>query len=259
MPFANLPDVRIHYEFAGAEHLPVLVLSNCLGTNLTMWDSQIEAFSQRFRILRYDTRGLGQSGVTPGPYTIGQLGWDVVGLLDALHLNRVHFCGLSMGGMTGMFLGANAPNRFHKLVLCNTAAKIGTAETWNARIQAVQNGGMKAVAASVIERWLTPGFRSSHPVESQAVLAMLQAANPQGYMANCAAVRDTDQRKALSTICVPCLVIAGTHDPAATPAEGRSLTKSISGAAYVELPTSHLSNIEARDEFNRQALQFLVA
>ena len=259
MPFANLADVRIHYEFAGAEHLPVLVLSNCLGTNLTMWNAQIEAFSQRFRILRYDTRGLGQSGVTPGPYTIGQLGWDVVRLLDALQLKRVHFCGLSMGGMTAMFLGANAPNRFNKLVLCNTAAKIGTAETWNARIQAVQNGGMKAIAASVIERWLTPDFRSSHPLESQAVLAMLQSANPQGYMANCAAVRDMDQRNALSTICVPCLVVAGTHDPAATPAEGQFLTKSISGAGYVELPTSHLSNIEAREEFNRQVLQFLLA
>lgn len=259
MPFANLPDVRIHYEWEGAEHLPVLVLSNCLGTNLGMWNFQIEAFSQRFRILRYDTRGLGQSGVTPGPYTIEQLSWDVVRLLDLLRLDRVYFCGLSMGGMTGMFLGANAPNRFHKIVLCNTAAKIGTAETWNARIHAVENGGMKAIGTLVIERWLTPAFRSSHPAETQSVLAMLEASNQEGYVANCAAVRDMDQRNMLGGIRVPCLVVAGTHDPAATPAEGQFLTKSIPGAEYVELPSSHLSNIEARDEFNRQVLQFLVA
>ena len=259
MPFANLPDVKIHYELAGGEHLPVLVLSNCLGTNLGMWNPQIDAFSERFRILRYDTRGLGQSGVTPGPYTIEQLSWDVVRLLDLLQLDRVYFCGLSMGGMTGMFLGANAPNRFHKIVLCNTAAKIGTAETWNARIHAVETGGMKAIGTSVIERWLTPTFRSAHPAETQSVLAMLEASNPQGYVGNCAAVRDMDQRNILGRIRVPCLVVAGTHDPAATPAEGQFLRKSIPGAEYVELPSSHLSNIEARDEFNRQVLQFLVA
>jgi 3-oxoadipate enol-lactonase len=259
MPLAKLPDVQIYYEWTGAEHLPVLVLSNSLGTNLHMWDFQVQEFTKHFRLLRYDTRGHGQSSVTPGPYTIEQLSWDVVRLLDLLQLDRVHFCGLSMGGMTGIFLGANAPSRFHKLVLCDTAAKIGTAEVWNARIQAVQSGGVKAVAGAVIERWLTTGFRSSHPAETQAVLAMLEAANPQGYIACCAAVRDMDQRQILGNIRMPCLVLTGTHDPVTPPAEARFLTESIPGARYAEVSAAHLSNLEARDDFNRLVLHFLLA
>jgi 3-oxoadipate enol-lactonase len=260
MPFANLPDVKIYYEWAaGAEHLPVVVFSNGLGTNLHMWDHQIEAFSQHFRVLRYDIRGHGQSGLTPGPYTIEQLSRDLVHLLDSLQLDRVYFCGLSMGGMTGTFLGANVPNRLHKLALCNTAAKFDPEHMWNKRIQAVQSGGMKAVAASVLERWLTPEFRATHTADSQKVLTMLESANPEGYVACCAAVRDMDQRDDLKKIHLPCLVVAGTYDPAAPPAAGQLLAKSIPAATYAELPASHLSNIEARDEFNRQVLHFLLA
>src|SRR5215469_10297188 len=138
MPFAQLTDVRLHYELNGPETAPVVVFSNSLGTNHRMWDPQIDAFSEHFRVVRYDTRGHGESSVTPGPYSNKQLSKDVLGLLDALQLDRVYFCGLSMGGMTGMFLGARAPERLLKAVLCNTAAKIGTAETWNARIDTVR-------------------------------------------------------------------------------------------------------------------------
>jgi 3-oxoadipate enol-lactonase len=179
--------------------------------------------------------------------------------MDLLSLDRVCFCGLSMGGMIGMHLGASEPDRFHGIVLCNTAPKFGTAETWNARIQAVQSGGMKAVANAVIERWLTPGFRSAHADETKAILAMVESANPQGYVANCAAVRDADMRQILGKVRVPSLVLSGTHDPAATPADGRFLADNIPGAQYVELPTAHLSNIEARDAFNRHVLQFLLS
>src|ERR1700757_4590534 len=140
MPFAKLPDAQIYYEWGGPEHLPVLVFSNSLGTNLRMWEPQVEEFSKHFRLLRYDTRGHGRSSAPPGAYTIEQLSWDVIRLLDALQLEPVYFCGLSMGGMTFFFLAANAQNRLHKVVLCNPAATIGTTETWNARIQAVQSG-----------------------------------------------------------------------------------------------------------------------
>jgi 3-oxoadipate enol-lactonase len=259
MPIANLPDVQIRYEWAGPENEPVLVFSNSLGTNLHMWDPQVEEFSKHFRVLRYDKRGHGQSAVTPGPYTIEQLGRDVVRLLDALKLDCVYFCGLSIGGMTGMYLGANAANRFHKIALCNTAAKIGMYVTWNARIQAVQTGGMKAVAESVVERWLTPGFRAGHPDETQAVLRMLEGANPQGYVACCAAVRDADLRQSLALIRVPSLVLAGTHDSSVPVADARLVAEKISSAQYVEVSAAHLSNIEACDEFNRHVLQFLLA
>jgi 3-oxoadipate enol-lactonase len=222
-----------------------------------MWDAQEAAFTKHFRLLRYDARGHGQSSVTPGPYSIEQLGWDVVHLLDGLQLVRAYFCGLSMGGMIGMFLGANAANRFHKIVLCNTAAKIGTAETWNARIDAVQRGGMRAVAGAVIERWLTPGYRSSHPAETAAALRMLEEANPTGYIACCGAVRDMDQRQSLQNVRVPTLVLAGTHDRVTLPADGQFLAKHIPGASYVEVNAAHLSNIEAQNDFNTRVVSFL--
>jgi 3-oxoadipate enol-lactonase len=259
MAMAKLPDAQIHYEWNGPKQAPVLLFSNSLGTTFRMWEAQVVEFSRHFRVLRYDTRGHGESSVTPGPYSIAQLSWDVVHLLEALGLDRVHFCGLSMGGMTGMFLGVKAPERFHKIVLCSTAAKIGTPETWNARINAVREGGMKAVASSVIERWLTPGYRAAHAPETEAVLAMLESASPEGYMANCAAVRDMDWREELGAVQVPTLVIAGSHDPTTLPADGKFVAGRIPGARYAEVPGAHLSNIEARDDFNRTVLEFLKA
>jgi 3-oxoadipate enol-lactonase len=257
MAFAQLPDGRIHYEWSGPPQAPVLVFSNSLGTTFRMWDGQVDSFSQHFRLLRYDTRGHGESSVTPGPYTIEQLSWDLVRILDVLGLQRVSFCGLSMGGMTGMFLGAQSPDRFHKMVLCNTAAKIGTPETWNSRIVSVKKNGMKSVAPAVIERWFTPEFRRSHEAETAAALQMLEQTNPEGYIANCAAVRDFDQRQTLGNVKVPALVVAGTYDPVTPPVEGQFLTKHIPAAVYTELSAAHLSNIEARDEFNRHVLKFL--
>jgi 3-oxoadipate enol-lactonase len=258
MPFAKLPDVQIYYQWAGADDKPVLALSNSLGTNLHMWSAQIDEFKKHFRLLRYDTRGHGQSSIPPGPYAIEQLGWDLIRLLDALRLERVYYCGLSIGGATGIFLGSNAPKRFHKMALSNTAPKFGTPEMWNARIKTVQSGGMKAIAGAVVERWLTAGFRASHPAETQAVLKMLETANPQGYVACCAAVRDADLRQILPMIRVPCLVLAGTHDQSATTADAHFLANTIPGAQYVEIATAHLSNIEAPHDFNQQVLQFLL-
>jgi 3-oxoadipate enol-lactonase len=258
MPFAKLPDAQIFYELSGPEHAPVLAFSNSLGTTHCMWDPQVAAFTEHFRLLRCDTRGHGQSSITPGPYTIEQLSWDVVRLLDFLQLDRVYFCGLSMGGMTGMFLGANAPNRFHRLVLCNTAAKIGTLESWNARIDAVQKGGMRAVAGVILEWWLTPSYRTAHPTETAGVLRMLEEANPEGYVANCAAVRDMDQRDALKNVKVPTLVLAGRHDSSTPAADGQFIAKHIPGANYVELNAAHLSNLEAQDEFNSHVATFLL-
>lgn len=257
MPFAKLPDAQIHYELSGAENAPVLVFSNSLGTTLQMWDAQLADFSTRFRILRYDTRGHGQSSVTPGPYSIEQLTNDALNLLDFLAFPQVSFCGLSMGGMTGMCLGATAASRFHKIVLCNTAAKIGTPEIWDTRIDTVWKGGMRAVAGSVIERWFTESFRNSHPAPTVSMRAMLEHANSEGYLANCAAVRDFDFRDRLSTVKVPTLIVSGTHDPVATPADGRFLADRIPGARFVEVPASHISNVEAKTQFNREVLSFL--
>jgi 3-oxoadipate enol-lactonase len=259
MPFAELKNARIHYELVGPEKAPVLVFSNSLGTDLTMWDAQVPEVARKFRVLRYDKRGHGQSSAPPGPYTIEQLGRDTLALLDFLQFDEVHFCGLSIGGQTGMWLGLNAADRLNKLILCNTAAKIGTPEMWNPRMEAVRKGGTKAVSAAVIERWFTAGFRAKEPNEITKIQRVLESADTGGYVGCCAAVRDFDVREKLSAIRTPTLVIAGTHDPATTAADGRWAAEQIPGARYVELDAAHLSNIEARARFTAEISQFLAA
>ena len=259
MSFAQLPDARIHYDLAGPPSAPVLVFSNSLGEHLSMWDPQVPALSKHFRVLRSDTRGHGQSSVTPGPYSIEQLSRDVLSLLDSLRLDRAFFCGLSMGGMIGMWLSLNAPHRLHKVALCNTAAKIGTPEFWNPRIEKVRRGGMSAVSSAVAERWFSPAYRAASPAVVTAAKRTLESNDPEGYVANCAAIRDYDARAAISAIRVPTLVITGTHDPATTVADGRYLAEQIKGARFAELNASHLSNIEASDAFNSELSGFFLS
>lgn len=267
MPFADVtntlhPDhpeaIRLHYRLEGREDAPVLMLSNSLGTRLDMWLPQMPAFLERFRVLRYDTRGHGQSQVTPGPASIAQLGADVIALLDHLKLSRVHFCGLSMGGMIGMWLGIHHPQRLHRLVLCNTAAKIGTPDVWNPRIAAVEQGGMAVVVDAVLDRWFTKDFQTYAQRQIAIVREMLESTSPQGYAASCAAVRDMDCRDAIASITVPTLVIGGKHDLATPPADSRAVADGIPGARYVELNAAHLSNWEVAQAFTAQVTEFLL-
>lgn len=257
MPFTQANGARMNYRLDGPSGAPTLVLSNSLGTNLTMWDPQIPALAKQFRILRYDTRGHGESAVTPGPYSIAQLGRDVIGLLDALGIERAHFCGLSMGGMIAMWMGTNEPERINRLLLCNTAAKIGTAETWNSRIQMVRAQGMGAIAATQAQRWFTAAFVAKSPDVVASAQQMISNTSPDGYAANCAAIRDMDQRDSISLIRARTLVIAGLHDPVIPEADSRYLADTIPGATLVELDASHLSNLEAPDDFTTALLTFL--
>ncbi len=256
MPFVEVAKLKTHYALTG-DKKPVLVFSNSLGTDFSMWDPQMAELQRRFRILRYDTRGHGQSSVTAGDYTIEQLGRDVLGLLDSLHLDCVHFCGLSMGGMIGMWLGVHAPNRLHRLVLSNTAARIGTKELWNARIATARKDGMKPVAAAVIERWFTPGFRASFAERVARAQRMIENSPPEGYAACCAAIRDMDQREAVAQIKTPTLVIYGGSDPVTPASDAQFLTDRIRGAVKVELAAAHLSNVEQADAFTEAVSNFL--
>jgi 3-oxoadipate enol-lactonase len=256
MPFAQSGELRTHYELSGGQG-PVLVFSNSLGTDFSMWDPQMAELAQRFRILRYDTRGHGQSTVTAGDYTIEQLGRDVLGLLDTLQLDRVHFCGLSLGGVIGIWLGVNAPDRLNRLVLCNTAARIGTKEMWDARIATARKDGMKPVAAAVIERWFTPEFRASCPDQVAKAQRMLETTPPAGYAACCAAVRDVDLRDSVAQIKSPTLIIYGGKDPVIPIADAQFLAKNIRGASIVELNAAHLSNVEQADAFTEAVRNFL--
>jgi len=261
MPFVDSNGGRIHYRLDAPENAspdaPCVVLSNSLGSNLSMWDSQMPALMQHCRVLRYDTRGHGQSSAPPGPYTNDELTLDIVRLLDSLKIKRAHFCGLSMGGLAGMRLGVAAPERIDKLVLCSTGAKIGSDELWETRIDTVLEKGMGSVAGTVHERWFTPSFAARQPSVIESIRQAVLQCSPEGYVACCAAIWNGDERGSISRIRARTLVIPGHSDPATPPADGRFLAANIPGAEYVELEASHLSNVECADEFNEVLLGFL--
>lgn len=254
----ELPGLRMRYALSGAAGAPIVVLSHSLGTDLSLWDPQLAAFESRFRVLRYDCRGHGLTSVPPGPYALEQLGRDVLGLLDALQIPRARFCGLSIGGLVGMWLGIHAGERILKLALCNTAAQIGSAERWNARIETVRSQGIAAIAAETLERWFTPAFRARSPETVAAIGRTLEATPVEGYLGCSAAIRDADLRHQVAAISTPTLVVSGAHDPATPPDQGRQLAAGIARARYVELEASHLSNIEAAAAFDAELLRFLL-
>jgi 3-oxoadipate enol-lactonase len=257
MPFARLSDVRLHYRIDGEAASPPLLLSNSLGTSLAMWEPQMSALAARFRVVRYDSRGHGQSEVTPGPYTIDQLAKDALALLDALSIARAHVCGLSMGGGVAMWLGIHAPDRVDRLVLANTGAKIGTPDMWNARIDAVRGGGTAAIASAVLARFFTPQAVAQPTPLIEQVRKTFEATSAEGYVACCAAVRDMDQRHLLARIHAPTLVITGSDDVSTPPENGRYIADHVRRAHYVELAAPHLSNIQAASAFTHAVLQFL--
>jgi 3-oxoadipate enol-lactonase len=254
---ANVNGARIHYRLDGRPEAPVLVLSNSLGADLFMWEPQLGAFTRHFRVLRYDTRGHGASEVTPGDYTLDLLGLDVVGLLDQLGIKRASFCGLSMGGLIGMWLGLRVPDRMEKLVLCNTGACIGFADTWNARINAVRKGGLAAISNAALERWFTSAFRERAPGAVDRFKQVFLKTSPEGYVANCAAIRDADLRDEIAGIRAPTLVVTGSHDLATPPAGARFMAERIPGAKYLELDSAHISNVEVAARFTEEVLKFL--
>jgi 3-oxoadipate enol-lactonase len=258
MPLAPVQGAQIHYRFDGPQELPVLVLSNSLGTDLSMWDSQIPAFAQHFRVLRYDSYGHGASGFAGGGFGIDRLGQDVVRLLDHLGIANVSFCGLSVGGLVGQWLGLHAAERLKKLVLCNTAAHIGSADSWNVRIDAVKKGGLASISESILERWFTRRFHERDPGTVNHFRQILESTSAGSYIATCEAIRDADLRKEVSKIHIKALVIAGTQDKATPPEGGRYLAKQIPGSKYVELDTAHLSNVELPQQFMEEVLPFVV-
>jgi 3-oxoadipate enol-lactonase len=195
--------------------------------------------------------------VTHGPYSFEQLGRDVLALADEADIGSFSFCGLSMGGVTGMWLGIHAGKRLHKLVLCSTGAKIGNADTWNARIETVRKGGTKSIAAATMERWFTTGFREREPQTVERIRHIVENTSSEGFIACCEALREADFREGISAIRTPTLVISGTHDTGTPPADGKFLAKQINGARYVELDATHLSNIEQHDRFTKEVSDFL--
>lgn len=244
----------------GPEGAPVLVLSNSLGTTLEMWDAQAARLARDHRVLRYDTRGHGGSVVPPGPYSFEQLGGDVLTLLDALRIERASFCGISMGGFTGLWLGVHAGNRLNHLVVANSAAKIGTEDGWRTRAALVREKGVAAMAelaASSPGRWFTDGFVAAQPQVVQRAQSWIAGIVPEGYAACCEALAQADLRADIARIAVPTLLIAGAADPVTTVVDAQAMQAAIPGAQLVQLPASHLSNLEAPAEFDAALAAFV--
>jgi 3-oxoadipate enol-lactonase len=245
MPRIQANGIQLYYELAGPAHAPVVMLSNSLGTRLEMWDAQVPALAERYRVLRYDSRGHGRSDAPDGPYTIELLADDALGLLDALGIERAHFCGLSKGGMVGQALGARHGERLISLALCSTACHMPARELWNERIRVATEQGMAALADGVVERWFTEAFRREPSFAVDRVRQMIIDTPPHGYAACCAAIRDMDLRQLIRSIRVPTLVIVGEDDPATPPEKAREIQSLIPNARLEVIPdAAHLLNIE---------------
>jgi 3-oxoadipate enol-lactonase len=250
--------VEVHHRVDGPPDAPALLLINSLGADLSMWDPQVAALAERYRIIRYDARGHGRSPVPPGPYSIEDLGRDALALLDRLGVARAHVCGLSLGGMTGMWLGAHAPERIDRLVLCCTSALLGPAQQWADRARTVRTQGTPAIADAVVARWVTPGYAERHPANVAALRSMVAGTPAAGYAGACAAIERMDQRADLPAITAPTLVIAGADDPATPPPHGELIAAAIPGARLVVLPdAAHLATYEQADAVNRLILEAL--
>lgn len=254
--FAASDGTFIGYRVDGPEEAPVLVLSNSIGTTMDLWSPQLQAFSREFRVVRYDSRGHGRSSAPRGDYTIARLGLDVLDLMDWLAVAQFSYCGLSLGGMVGQWLGVQASERLDSLALCNTSAFMGPAG-WETRIQTVRKGGMGSIGNAVLDRWFTPGFRQEKPETVAKMLEMLMGIDPTGYTACCAAIRDMDQRGDIAAIAAPCLIVAGSEDKATPLDHSEFLASTIPGAQLETLKAAHLSNIERSDDFTAALLNFL--
>lgn len=256
---AETNGISTRYEIHGPASAPVLVFSHSLGVSLEMWRPQLEAFAASHRVLLYDTRGHGGSSLGHTPFTIDTLGNDLLSLLDALAIERAHFCGISMGGLIGQWLGIHAPQRLHRLILASTAQKIGTAEIWNTRIATVQREGFASTIPGALERWFTAGFRASHPQTIAGIEAILRKTQDAAYLACSTAIRDADFRETARQIPTPTLLLAGRYDVTTTCDDLRALAAAIPGSKYIELEAAHLSSVEAAGAFNAAMQAFLSA
>jgi 3-oxoadipate enol-lactonase len=258
MPMINADDgCPIHVEVEARDGAPVLMLSNSLGTNLHMWDDQTPEFSKHFRLVRYDRRGHGQSGAPTGPYSMERFGRDVISVLDALKIRKTSWCGLSMGGMVGQWLGANAPDRIEKLVLSNTNSHYPDKGPWNDRIKFVTENGLAAMVDTNMQRWFTEGFRKRAPETVDRMREIFVTTKVPGYVACCQAIAAMDLRTSNPSIKAPTLVIVGSQDVATPPSAGEAIQQQIKGAKLVSVDAAHISNMEQPKAYTEAVLNFL--
>lgn len=248
----------INFKISGTPNSPVLVFSNSLGADYHMWDELVPYLLPYFRVLQYDTRGLGQSEVTPDPYTIDLLGNDVINLLDELKISSAYFCGLSMGGLIGQWLAIYHPHRIKKLVISNSAAKIGDATRWNDRINTVNTMGTSSIATEMMERWFSDGYREKHGDKVLKIKNSFLRSDPVGYCNNCIAIREADFSEEVKKILIPTLVITGDQDPVTTVEHAAYLHHEIKGSELKIFPAKHLSATELPMEYAKSLIAFFI-
>jgi 3-oxoadipate enol-lactonase len=260
MDVITTDDAQLRFEHTPRPGAPALLLLNSLGTSLEMWDAQAEAFSERYELVRYDARGHGKSAVgTKRELTIETLARDALAVLDACGIARAHLCGLSLGGMTAMYMATNWPDRALKIALCNTTPHMPPRDLWQSRIDTVLKQGMPSVVDGTLERWFTPEFRAAEPGKVEHVRAMLLATDPHGYAACAAAIRDMDQRESIKSIASKTLVVCGSRDPGTGLAHAELIVNAVADSTLVMLDAAHLSNVERSSEFTAALLDFLAA
>ncbi len=251
---------RIDGPTSGAADAPTLILSNSLMSSVDMWNDNMAALTAKYRVVRYDTRGHGQTQVTPGPYSIALLAQDLVGLMDALQIKKAHLVGLSMGGMICQYVGANHPERVLSLGLCDTASEMPPRSLWEDRFATAKAQGIAGLVDGTIKRWFVAGFVASAPAKIDAVRTMILKTPVEGYLGCASAVRDMAQSTMLLKIKAPTLVLVGRDDPACTVDQATVLHRMIAHSSMVILDNAaHLSNIEKPTEFNSALLSFLDA
>ncbi|MDA8141249.1 MAG: 3-oxoadipate enol-lactonase [Desulfobacteraceae bacterium] len=258
MSLTQANGLTVNYRWDGPDHGPVVMMAHSLGADLTMWDPQVKALTGAgLRLLRYDLRGHGASAVPAGPYTLEQLSADAVGLMDALGLPKVHFIGLSLGGMIGQMLGFKFPQRLLSLVLCSTSAHMPPREIWEERIQTVTSKGLGALVDATMDRWFTKAGQQRLASQVQKIRAIYLKTTPQGFAGCCAAIRDMDLRPGIRTIDRPTLIMVGEHDQGTPVAAARMIHEAILLSKLVVIAeAAHLQNIEQEDRFNRTLLEF---
>jgi 3-oxoadipate enol-lactonase len=242
----------------GPAGAPVLVLGNSLGTTGEVWEPQAAALGERFRLLRYEHRGHGGSPSLPGPYTVAELGADVLRLLDGFGVPTASYCGISLGGMIGMWLAAHAPERIGALAVCCTSAYLPPASFWTGRAEQARAAGMASLAEQVVGRWFTPAFRARDPATVAGFVTMVAGVDPQGYAGCCEAIAAMDQRSTLGRISVPTLVIAGAEDPATPPWHGARIASAVAGSRLrVIRGGSHMANVSQPGEVTARLVEHL--
>jgi len=252
--------IRMSYELSGKKGAPVVVLSHSLSSNLLMWNPQRDALNPHFQVLRYDTRGHGATDAPSGPYTLELLAEDVIGLLDVLDMDRVHFVGLSMGGMIGQCLGLNHPHRLKSLVLCDTASVVPpeAQPVWQERLDKAREKGMEALCEETMDRWFTPAFLRRNPPMVRLIREQILATPVAGYLGCAEAIRSLNYLSRISAIRIPTLILVGEEDPGTPVSASKAMHERIAGSKLVVLPSAqHLSSVEQTEVFNTALLEFL--